>query len=365
MHPPALRRVIDQVEEAVSKGETRAISGTGSHDGILGVPQVPRLTLDELRGIVAYEPGELYIRVAAGTPVIEVEAALRAHRQQLPFEPPRRSATATVGGMVAVGLAGPRRMASGPLRNAVLGVSLVDGLGQFLQFGGRVIKNVAGYDVSRILAGSFGTLGVMTEVTLRVEPWVESSQTLCFPCTQTEALTCLSQLRQRPWPIDASAYLGGEVGTLWLRCSGDAGVVQTVDRALQRDGWPAAEINTESATFWDDLRDQCHPFFSGERPLWRLSVPPTRPPLEGAGEWLIEWHGGLRWWREPLRGSPCHPGWIDEEGAAHYGGSLFDRRRWPRAPEGALNQRIESRLRGCFDPRQVFDGPHQRLPRCP
>jgi glycolate oxidase FAD binding subunit len=284
---PALTRLRDRVRTASEKRTPLRIRAGGTKDfygnATTGEPLDPR----EVRGIVDYAPTELVVTVRAGTPLSELEASLAECNQMLPFEPPHFGATATVGGAVAAGIAGPRRVAAGSIRDFILGARVIDGRGDVLSFGGRVMKNVAGYDMARVLAGSLGTLGVLVDVSLKVLPRPVAERTLRFEMDEAAAIRQLNEWGGQPLPISASAWFDG---TLWLRLSGArAGV----DAAQARLG---GSVVDDAERWWADLREQRHSYFrSGAQPtLWRLAVPPTTPPL-GLGATLIEWHGGQRW----------------------------------------------------------------------
>jgi glycolate oxidase FAD binding subunit len=239
-------------------------------------------------GIVAYDPTELVVTVRGGTPLAELEAALAEKSQMLPFEPPHFEAGATVGGAVAAGLAGPRRAAAGAVRDFVLGVRLLDGRGQDLSFGGQVMKNVAGYDVSRVMAGALGTLGLIAEVSLKVLPVAVAEATLRFEMPEDKAIEATNRWAGRPLPISATAYADGD---LTLRLSGAAAAVRAAQEKL--GGTPVGADG--AARFWSGIRDQTDPFFAGAEPLWRLAVPSATPPLGLEGRTLVEWGGALRW----------------------------------------------------------------------
>lgn len=284
---PALTRLRDRVRAAteqrtplhVRAGGTKDFYGNATHGEVLD----PRA----YSGIVDYAPTELVVTVRAGTPLAELEASLAEHNQLLPFEPPHFGAGATVGGAIAAGIAGPRRVAAGSIRDFVLGASLIDGRGDVLSFGGRVMKNVAGYDMARVLAGSLGTLGMLVDVSLKVLPKPVAERTLRFEIDEASAIRQLNEWGGQPLPISASAWLAG---TLWLRLSGARAAVDAAQARLGGSVVDAAD------RWWTDLREQRHPFFQtgGQKTLWRLAVPPTTPPL-GLGAPLIEWHGGQRW----------------------------------------------------------------------
>jgi len=240
------------------------------------------------RGIVNYEPTELVVTARAGTPLAALEAALAEQGQMLPFEPPRYGDTATLGGTIACNLSGPRRPYAGAARDFVLGTRIVNGQGEILKFGGEVMKNVAGYDVSRLMTGALGTLGVLLEVSLKVLPRPEREITLVQSATVAEALERLQRWAAQPLPISASCFDGV---TLHVRLSGTAGGVAAAAKTIGGEELLGAD------DYWTSLREQHHPFFTGERPLWRLAVAVDNPALAPPGDWLYEWGGALRWLR--------------------------------------------------------------------
>ena len=242
-------------------------------------------------GIVAYEPSELVITACCGAKLTEIESAMSEHRQMLAFEPPHFAqfgSGATLGGMIAAGLSGPRRQAAGALRDFVLGVKIMDGRGEVLAFGGRVMKNVAGYDVSRLMAGALGTLGIILEVSLKALPLPAAEATLRLELPEDKAIETLNKWGGRPLPISASAWTGGELG---VRLSGAAAAVAAAQKKIGGELVDAAQ----GERFWAGIREQTDPFFRNGAPLWRISLPPTAPPLKLPGEPLIEWGGALRW----------------------------------------------------------------------
>ncbi|WP_144634858.1 glycolate oxidase subunit GlcE [Bordetella genomosp. 13] len=262
----------------------------GNHRAL--TPQDGHCLLDmtAYRGIINYQPSELVVTARAGTPLAELEAELAAQGQMLAFEPPHFGPDATVGGCVAAGLAGPRRMAAGGVRDFVLGARLLDSHARLLSFGGEVMKNVAGYDVSRLLAGSLGIFGAILEVSLKVLPRPMEERTLLLEATQDEALNAFSQWRSRPMPISASCWVPQPDGRgqLAVRLSGAPAAIEA---ASARIGGQALD---DAAAWWRALREQTHPFFDGAQPLWRLALPPAAPALS-VGPMLLEWGGGQRW----------------------------------------------------------------------
>lgn len=278
------------------------LRGAGSKDFYGGLLAGEVLDLSGHRGIVAYEPTELYVTAKGGTPLAEIEATLAAQGQMLAFEPPRflpnpavdrefaAKTGATLGGCIAAGLSGPRRMQAGAVRDFVLGVRLIDGRGQVLEFGGQVMKNVAGYDVSRLIAGSLGTLGVIAEATLKVLPKPVAETTLAFACDADEAVRRLNDWGAQPLPLSASFWYDGR---LWLRLSGAAAAVDAACRRL--GGTPVSGAEA----WWDAVREQTHAAYAVPV-LWRVALPSTAPALALDGLQAIEWGGALRWYAGDL-----------------------------------------------------------------
>lgn len=238
------------------------------------------------RGIVHYEPTELVLTARCGTPLSEIEQTLAAQNQILGFEPPHFADTATLGGCIASGLSGPARPYRGAVRDFVLGVRMINGKGEVLHFGGEVMKNVAGYDLSRLLTGSLGTLGVILDVSLKVLPKPEVEQTLCFELSERDAIQRSNELAARPYPLSGACYDGEH---LYLRLSGNAAAVHAAHKQIGGD-----VMNNDKA-FWHSLRELTHPFFQSSRPLWRLSLAAATAPLEYKGKQFIDWGGAQRW----------------------------------------------------------------------
>ena len=280
----------------------------GNHRAL--TPQDGHCLLDmtAYRGIVNYQPSELVVTARAGTPLAELEAELAAQGQMLAFEPPHFGPDATVGGCVAAGLAGPRRVAAGGVRDFVLGARLLDSHARMLAFGGEVMKNVAGYDVSRLLAGSLGIFGALLEVSLKVLPRPMQELTLLREATQDEALALFSQWRGKPMPISASCWVPQDDGhgQLAVRLSG---APPAIAAATARIG---GQVLQDADAWWRALREQTHAFFDTARPLWRVAVPPTTPAL-ALSPMLIEWGGGQRWFSgnteaQDVRGAAARAG---------------------------------------------------------
>ena len=276
--------LLEQVGQALNQGTPLRIQGSNSKARLGNLVAGEVLDTRSHRGIVSYDPTELVLTARAGTPLREIEAALHEAGQMLPCEPPHLGPEATLGGMVAAGLSGPRRPWAGSVRDYVLGTRVITGHGKLLRFGGEVMKNVAGYDVSRLMAGSFGCLGLLTEVSLKVLPRPRQCLSLRLPMGRHEALAELAEWGQQPLPISAACHDGE---ALYLRLEGGEGSVQS---ARQRLGGA-----TLDSGFWSDLREQRLAFFNSPTPLWRLSLPNATGELDLPGQQLIDWGGAQRW----------------------------------------------------------------------
>jgi glycolate oxidase FAD binding subunit len=288
----ALEKLSEQVRGAGGAKRALRLRGGGSKDFYGQALEGEVLDTRGHAGVVSYEPSELVITARCGTRLSEVEAAMREHGQMLAFEPPHfaqfGSGGATVGGAVAAGLSGPGRQSAGALRDFVLGTKLMDGRGEVLSFGGQVMKNVAGYDVSRLLAGSLGTLGIILEVSLKALPLPVAEATLRLEMPEDRAIEQLNRWGGKPLPISASAW---NDGSLAVRLSG-AGAA--VGAATAKIGGTRVE-DAQALRFWTGIREHADRFFRSDAPLWRISVPQATPPLGLQGEQLIEWGGALRW----------------------------------------------------------------------
>ena len=362
-----LQALIEQVRAARASKTALNIIGGNTKAFYGEAPQGAPLDLRGLCGISSYEPSELVVTVRAGTPLAELEAALAECGQCLPFEPPRFGpgdgtggkcdgtvpAGGTVGGMVAAGLAGPARAAEGGLRDYVLGATLLNGQAEVLSFGGQVMKNVAGYDVSRLLAGDMGVLGVICEVSLKVLPLPVASTTLRFEMAEAAALKALNTWGGQPLPVNASAWWSG---MLVLRLSGAAAAVQSASARL--GGEPVEP--SQAAAFWAGLRDQTDEFFVGAAKavaagatLWRLSLPQTAAPMALTGEHLVEWGGGQRWVVTTTAAAAVR------EAAAQAGGHATVFRGLKAggalAPLSPALMRIHRALKTAFDPDRIFN----------
>ncbi|HSV68920.1 MAG TPA: glycolate oxidase subunit GlcE [Methylibium sp.] len=347
-------RLVEQVLQAQAEGLCLEIRGGGTKRFYGGEPRGQLLDLRALAGITSYEPTELVVTARAGEPLERLEALLAEQGQHLAFEPPRFGPGGTVGGMVAAGLSGPGRLAAGALRDHVLGVRMLNGRGERLVFGGQVMKNVAGYDVSRLMAGSLGVLGVLLEVSLKVLPLPQASATLAIDCAQAEALQRLAAWTSQPLPIAATAWQGGQ---LRVRLDGAAAAVRA---ATARLGGRLVAADA-AAAWWAGVRDHRQACFAldaaalsrGER-LWRLSLPRGLPPLALRGETCLEWGGALRWLRssEPIEQV--------RQAAARVGGHATLMRGPGREagvfpPLSPALMQLHRRLKQAFDPDGLFN----------
>jgi glycolate oxidase FAD binding subunit len=343
---PVAQHLVDQVREARARGACLRVRGGGSKDAIGQIARGEVLDTRALSGITAYEPSELVISALAGTPLRDIEELLASRGQALAFEPPRLGgplAQTTLGGVVASGLSGPARASRGAARDHVLGVRMVNGRAQVLRFGGSVMKNVAGFDLSRLMTGSMGTLGLLLEVTVKVLPQAVASATLRFEMTQEQALAQVNLWAGQPLPLDASAWWDG---LLVLRLRGAQAAVQSAE------------------PFWLGLRDQQDEFFTRARAavqagagqthgatLWRISVPATAKPLALPGETLVEWFGAQRWLCTTAPAAAVH------EAAAQAGGHAL---AWvTHTPQGVVLPevllKLHRQVQQAFDPDGVFD----------
>ena len=307
LDPHVIPALASQIQAAAAASQPLRLRGGGSKDFYGEALNGEVLDTSALNGVVSYEPSELVITVLAGTPLAEVEALLTSHNQCFAFEPPHFGPDTTVGGMVASGLSGPARASVGAVRDYMLGIKVINGRGEHLTFGGQVMKNVAGYDVSRLMAGSLGTLGLITEVSLKVLPIAPAEATLRFQCSQQQALDWLNAWGGKPLPLNASCWVeDAGVGTLYLRLRGAVAAVEAACKTLCALGGEQ-KSNAAVAADWQACRDQTLPWFAQRAPsqdLWRLSVPQTAPVLDLPDSPLIEWHGGLRWYRAAVGHGP-------------------------------------------------------------
>ena len=335
----------ETIREAGARGTRLRIRGGGTKDFYGGALEGEILDTRSLNGIVDYEPAELVITARAGTPLAEIESTMRERGQMLAFEPPRFGASSTIGGAIAAGLSGPRRAYAGAARDFVLGVRLLDGKGTELRFGGAVMKNVAGYDVSRLMAGALGTLGVITEISVKALPLPPAEITLRQERPQAAALALMNEWAGKPYPITATSWFANE---LRVRLSGAESAVHAARAKLGGEA-----LADGGASYWNSLRDHSFDFLRAD-PLWRVSVKSTTATLALPGEPLIEWSGALRWFA-----GTQDPGMMHVL-AAKAGGhaTLFrggDRATGVFQPLAAPLMKVHRRLKKTFDPHGIFN----------
>jgi len=347
--PEIVEQLARIIRTAAAERRVLRLRGGGTKDFYGAALAGEILDTSSYRGIVGYEPPELVITARCGTPLAEIESAMRGQGQMLAFEPPHFGEGATLGGCIAAGLSGPRRPHAGAVRDLVLGVRMLDGKGQDLRFGGQVMKNVAGYDVSRLMAGSTGTLGVLLEVSLKALPLPVAELTLRQEHTQAEAITLMNEWAGRPLPLSATCHVDNG---LYVRLSGAAAAVRAARDKL------GGEVIADGAAFWESVREQRHAFFAGDAPLWRLSLKSSTPSLNLPGAQLVEWGGALRWVTSAAGTA------LMREAAASGGGhaTLFraqDKSDGAFHPLSPALAKIHRRLKDTFDPAGILN--HGRL----
>lgn len=339
---------MDELRERIRQAAARAaplrIRGHGSKDFYGGALHGEVLDTSGLNGIVDYEPTELVLTARAGTPLAQIETALAQRGQVLPFEPPRFGGQGTLGGAIAAGLSGPRRAYAGAARDFVLGARLIDGQGRELRFGGQVIKNVAGFDVSRLLAGSLGTLGLLTEITLKTLPRPPAEASLRFELDEAAAIRRLNEWAAQPLPLSASSFRDG---ALCIRLSGAEAAVREARGKLGGEPF-------DGTAWWGALRDQRDAFFTQAQTLWRISLPPTTAPLGLDAPQLIEWGGALRWLAGDRDGDALRAQ------AAKLGGhaTLFraaDKSAGAFQPLAPAVAQLHRRIKAVLDPAGIFN----------
>jgi len=351
MSTPAHRDISEslreQIRAAVQTGQPLNIVGGNSKPFLGRARSGTPLETGRHRGIVHYDPAELILTVRAGTPLAEVEAALSEAGQMLAFEPPDFDGRATIGGTIACNLSGPRRPYSGAARDFLLGVRIINGQGEILRFGGEVMKNVAGYDVSRLMAGAHGTLGVLLEVSLKVLPRPASTLTLVQHCGSAEALSRMNRWAAKAVPLAGACYDGD---CLFLRLEGAETAVNAARKTI------GGELADHNGQWWRDIANHRHGFFRHARSLRRISVKATTPPATLPGKWFIEWGGALRW----------YDGDIDDPTLQTWARSAHGHSLWWRYPPGTtldspfppLTQpslRLHQRLKQAFDPAGILN----------
>lgn len=339
--------LLAQVQDAIAQRKPLQICGSGSKHfyGRASQPELAKLDVTGHHGIVSYDPTELIITARSGTTLAELNATLDKGGQMLACEAPAFGPRATVGGMVATGLSGPRRPWAGSVRDFVLGTRLISGFGTQLRFGGEVMKNVAGYDVSRLLVGSLGCLGVITEASFKVLPKPRCSISIRREMPVEKALERWREWGQQPLPISAASHDGQ---ALTLRFEGNEGSVRAAHERIGGE--------TIDAGYWEALREHRLPFFDTQqdrRALWRISVPSWAPPLVLEGAQLIDWGGAQRWLRSDA------PAELIRQRAAQAGGhaSCFSAgvEDSPLHPLAPAVLRLHQQLKAQIDPHGIFN----------
>ena len=370
----------DRIRAALADRTPLRVRGGGSKDFYGASLQGEVLDTTALQGIRSYEPSELVVTVRCGTPLAELEAALAEKAQCLPFEPPHYAwsgadRVATVGGMVATGWSGPARATAGSARDYVLGLQMINGRGEHLTFGGQVMKNVAGYDVSRLMAGSMGTLGVITEVSLKVLPVAPAEATLVFELPQHQALEQLHVWGGQPLPLNASCWVHDASGSgpardvLYVRLRGAVAAVDAACHSMLQDQRGHRADTLASSADWARCRDHQLPFFtqapSPDQVLWRVSVPQTAPVLNLPWATLVEWHGGLRWMWAPLEAEgQLQSAAVQQGGVATLFVATGANNTWTTGQfdlKNPASAAIHQRLKASFDPEGIFN-PGRWLP---
>lgn len=332
------------VLDAIADHKPLQIKGGGSKSFLCPATTAHPLSVSQHQGIVNYQPTELVLTARAGTPLREIETALSAAGQTLPFEPPHFSQHATFGGAIASGLSGPIRPFTGSARDFVLGCKIINGKGEILNFGGQVMKNVAGYDVSRLMVGAMGTLGLLLEISIKVLPAPPAEICLSQTRSPDDALRFMRTLASQNLPLTGLAYDGENVH---LRLAGVTASVKAASRKLGGEQSPEAR-------FWEPLKEQTHSFFSGDHPLWRISVPPASPLNALGGKQMIDWGGGLRWLKTDDTSERLF------KQAQKYGGhawlfrSTENQIQRRQALSGAM-MTIHQELKRSFDPHGIFN----------
>lgn len=344
----------ERVQQAAAGKAPLVIHGGNSKSFYGGTMVGDALAMRDYTGIIDYEPKELVLTVRAGTPLVEIEAAMAGENQMLPFEPPQfgpqnvagtDGTAATIGGTVATGLSGPRRPYTGAVRDFVLGTRIINGKGEDLRFGGRVIKNVAGYDVSRLMTGAMGTLGLLLDLSFKVLPKPADEITLRFELNEATAIQRFNEWAGKPLPISATSWRDG---VAMLRLSGAAAGVKAAREKL------GGEVVPNAGVFWGELRDHRAAFFQPTEPLWRLSVPSTCKALDLNMPQWIEWGGALRWVRGAADATALRAK------VATIGGhvTLFrngDKSAGVFQPLPPMLARIHRNLKSAFDPENILN----------
>ncbi len=347
------------VQEAYKTRQPLKIVGAGTKSFLGRETQGDALDVSDNSGILQYQPVELVLTARAGTPINEIQNALAENGQMLSFEPPvfatdATAGKATLGGTLATNLSGAARPWAGSMRDLVLGVELINGRGELLNFGGQVMKNVAGYDVSRTQAGAMGTLGVMTQISLKVLPIPEQTLHLKLAVDQAQAIILMNQLAGSAKPITGACWVGEH---LHLRLSGAASSVESSAQQWQtQHGFSLQEsaANDSEGDFWQQLNQYQHPFMQQDEKLWRFSVKSTAAPIAHNGDTLIDWLGSQRWVSGEQDFNQL------QLAAEQAGGSVSMWRGGDRTDEvnhsqSSSMQALQQRLKRSFDPHNILN----------
>lgn len=344
-----------QVEQAIKNKYPLIIRGSNSHAFMLpdyGPGYGPEYDGEQIidmtahKGIIDYQPTELTIKARAGTPLSEIQQILAEHNQRLPTDFPAYSPTATLGGAIAIGHTGSGRPFLGAIRDHVLGAGLINGAAEILSCGGQVMKNVAGYDISRLICGSRGTLGPVLDISLKVQPIAETQLTRVFETDEIQAIPSMNKLAGRPLPVSAIIYFEQK---MYVRLEGAESGVKQACKTLGGDSLP------DSAEFWHSIQQQSHDFFNSPRPVWRVIVPASTPELdlEHKQHSLIDWCGGLRWVHvdKITQTDFIHldnmNGYIEN----HRGGQITN----PADLMTLLQKHMHKKIKRAFDPKNLFN----------
>ena len=311
------------------------------------------VSLTDEQGILAYEPTELVVTVKAGTSLRALQRILAQNNQMLAFEPPAPDENSSIGGCIACNRSGPRRPFTGSARDFVLGVNIVNGLGEYLKFGGQVMKNVAGYDVSRLMAGSAGSLAIITQVSLKVLPLPRLETTIVKSMAVPLAIQTMATLQNLSYPLSGLCHIDN---TLYVRLSGNVKAVLAAKTKIGGDEF----LNAED--FWQKIRDRSHPFFTTPNTgLWRILVSPATPMLDIPGQWLIDWGGAQRWLQSERSEDDIRLRTIDHGGLAHsYGTQQAPQTKFHRIEPNIMQ--LFKRIKTAFDPHGVFYDEHYFQP---
>ncbi|MCU7938810.1 MAG: glycolate oxidase subunit GlcE [gamma proteobacterium symbiont of Bathyaustriella thionipta] len=342
--------LVKQVSSAFKQSTPLKIIAGGSKAFIGREAQGEPLNVSEHKGIVSYHPSELVMTARCGTSMTEIQQTLAENGQYCPFESALFDGAATLGGTLATNLSGPARPWNGSIRDAVIGTRLINGKGEYLKFGGQVMKNVAGYDVSRLQAGALGTLGVITEISFKVLPLPAASGTVVLAMNASEAIKLMNQVSAKAVPVSGSAWLDGN---LYLRYSGATKAVDSALKQFKTKNFQQLEPQ-QADEFWSAMNEQKLDFFKGEAPLWRFSLKSNATHLLDDQNWLIDWGGAQRWLRGDFNQSEL------EQQAQHSGGQVSLFRYGERSNEvnhtlSEVQKKIHKNLKASFDPKQILN----------